>query len=151
MCQPTLTREWNPVTPAIEQLVERIPHRPPIRCIGRVLVVARDHAESEYVIPDDGVFCHDGRFLPEGMIEALAQAAGVMEACEEAAQQKRSARGMLVVIKDFVIHTLPRSGEVIHFRIDLQRRLGPFTLVRGKATRNGALLAEGTFKFFIEA
>ena len=108
-------------------------------------------AISEFTVPPEGLFVDDGYFVEEGLIEALAQSAGAMEAFEEATQQRRSARGMLVGIKTLRILERPRSGDRITFRVQLERRLGPFTLVRARATRGATPIAEGQFKFYIEA
>ena len=81
------------------------------------------------------------------LIEGLAQTAAILNSQHDQAP----GRGLLVGLRKLSIRRRPAAGEVVHYRVELIRRLAPLVLVRGVATSpTGELFAEGELKFFVE-
>ncbi len=117
-----------------------MPHRAPILRLERVLCASTTIAVVAGREPT-------GRgALPWGLgaIEGLAQAAAVLLAQAFAAHElPQNPRGMLVAVKRFVIDGEPPAGAELHYHVQLVRRFGPTTLLRGHAEHAGRRLAGG--------
>lgn len=132
-----------------EDPVKAIPHRPPILCIDRILEVGEKHAlAARVVVPGGGV--DRGEFWEPGLVEGLAQTAGVLNAYDEWLSGRPHRPGMLVGIRRCRIFRRARVGERIVFRVDLIRRISPLTLMRCEARVGEEVLAAGEMKFYVE-
>jgi len=119
--------------------VEAIPHRPPIRCVERLLEADPAAGVAHVRAP--------GAWEP-WFIEGLAQTAAMLNA----AAYGETGRGMLVQVRRFAIHRAPRAGELLSARVDVVRRLPPVHLLEGTVRdADGALVAEGELKFYVES
>ena len=61
-------------------------------------------------------------------------------------------RGVLVGLRDVELRRLPRPGEEVFFRAEVERRLPPLVLVRGEARAGapgGELLCRGGLKLHV--
>lgn len=118
--------------------IEAIPHRPPIRCVERLLHADPDHATATGRAPDA---------WEPWFIEALAQTAAMLNAT---AFDERGL-GMLVQVRKFDIVRAPRPQEALALRVDVLARVAPVHLLRGEVRdERGELLASGELKFYVE-
>ena len=118
--------------------IQAIPHRPPIRCVERLIEVDKNHAVAM-------VRAHDA--WEPWLIEGLAQTAALMNATAYGETQ----RGMLVQVRKFTIARPPRRDEQLTMRIDVVLRLPPVHLLSGEVRdETGAVIASGELKFYVE-
>jgi len=82
-------------------------------------------------------------------MEGLAQTAAVLHGYQESPTGSARA-GMLVGIRHFKVHALPRPGDVVRFEVSVIKRIAPLTLVEGSALVGDQLVASGQLKFFVE-
>ena len=117
--------------------IDAIPHRPPIRCVERVVVAAPDHCVAEGR-------AHDA--WEPWIIECLAQTAALLNAAAG-----DTGLGMLVQVRRFDFVRPPRAGERLHARVDVILRLPPVHLLKGEVRDDaGERIAGGELKFFVE-
>ncbi len=131
----------DPSTPII--------HRPPILCVDAILSADEQVAICEYEVRE-GPHVRDGVMWEQGLVEGLAQSVSALDLPPGAPTPGEDVIGMLVGIRGFAVHRRPRVGERIEWRVELIRRLGPFTLARGIASSGEEVLAEGELKFYWE-
>ena len=132
-----------------DEPVKTIPHRPPILCIDRILEADENHAVTErIVVPGAGV--DHGELWEPGLVEGLAQTAGVLNAYDEWRSGRPHRPGMLVGIRRCRIGRRPRVGERLVYRVDLIRRISPLTLMRCEARVGEEVVALGEMKFYVE-
>jgi len=132
-----------------EDPVKAIPHRPPILCVDRILDVDEQHAVTEHiVVPGGGV--DGGELWEPGLVEGMAQTAGVLNAYDEWLSGRPHRPGMLVGIRRCRIRRRARVGERLVYRVDLIRRISPLTLMRCEARVGEEVLALGEMKFYVE-
>jgi hypothetical protein len=125
------------VEPAILRVV---PHRAPILRLERIVsattgqaVVAGREPVGAGALP-----------FALGAIEGLAQAAAVLLAQAFARHElPDDPRGMLVAVKRFAVERQPAAGATLHYHVQLVRRFGPTTLLRGHVECGGERLAHG--------
>lgn len=119
-------------------VLARVPHRAPILRVHRVVAVDGRTATVLGSEPD-GLGA-----LPwaAGAIEGIAQAAAILlgHGHEPGSDP---VRGMLVGVRAFSASLAPPPGGTVTYRVELVRRLGRTARVRGRAERDGRILATG--------
>jgi len=126
-----------------------IPHRAPMLAIDTVVSVDDESAVAERrVAPGDDVV--EGELWEPGLVEGLAQTAGVLNGLHEKRTGTRSRKGMLVAVRRFDVARRARVGELVRFRVDLIRRITPLTLMRCVVAVGEEVLARGEMKFYVE-
>lgn len=130
-------------------LLELLPHRPPALCIDAVLETGPRHARCRRCVPEAQV---DGQgLLPEPwVIEGLAQTGAVFAVAEQRGRGQRTARGMLVGVRNMDFLAPIPAGAELEFRTELVKTLGALSLMRGEAFLAGRCVARGQLKFHIE-
>ncbi len=131
--------------PVDERILRCVPHRAPILRLEQLLAATADAATALGREP------RGAGALPWalGAIEGLAQTAALALGAAGAANgppgpaDGAPPAGMLVAVKRFAIAATPPPDAAITYAVRLVRRVGPTTLVAGRATCDGALLAEG--------
>jgi 3-hydroxyacyl-[acyl-carrier-protein] dehydratase len=137
-----------------------LPHRPPILMLDRVVEITPGVSGVGERTFRDGDACFEGHFpgrpvLPGVLtIEALAQAALAVLLAEHAALLEAPGPalplGYLARVEEMSFQRPIGPGEAIRFAVAVERRLGPFTIVSGRVTRDGVLCAKGKLAVFID-
>ena len=118
--------------------IEAIPHRPPIRCVERLVEATPAHAVAE---------ARAAEAWEPWLIEGLAQTAALLNATAYGETQ----RGMLVQVRRFDIVRPPRANERLTMRVDVVLRLSPVHLLKGEVRdADGEVIATGELKFYVE-
>ena len=128
-----------------------IPQAAPFEMIDR-LTAAGDHdSHSQLTIREDNIFVVNGFFTEPGLIENMAQtaAAGIgYQAMKE--QQDKPPLGFIGQIKNLSIYHLPEVGSRISTEIIVETALLNVKVLKGKVSIGQQLIAEGSFKVFVE-
>ena len=130
-----------------------LPHRPPILMLDRVVEVIPGVAGVGLRLFRPGDACFEGHFpgrplLPGVlMIEALAQTALAVLLAEHLATLEVPGPdlplGYLARVQEMSFKRPIEPGQEIRFEVQVEERLGPFTIVKGRVTSNGKLCAKG--------
>ncbi len=109
-----------------------------------------DHrqATADRLVPDTATI--DGKFWEPWLVEGLAQTAAVLNGWNERITGGKAHKGMLVGVRRLRIHRRPKADETVRFHVELVKRLGPLTLIDGRATVGDELIAAGEMKFYVE-
>jgi 3-hydroxymyristoyl/3-hydroxydecanoyl-(acyl carrier protein) dehydratase len=108
--------------------------------VDRVIRVERDGARVLHAVTRNDALLRGHPTMPPTLIvEALAQAAGVLFASAEGTV----AAGLLTAVDDFVFHGPVRTGEQLVLDVKLRRVHDPFFIVMGRALVGGEIRAEG--------
>lgn len=126
-----------------------IQHRAPILCVDRILAGDAEGASAEHLV-QPGPHVDGGSMWESGLIEGLAQTAAVIQGSLGDSGESAAGVGMLVGVRKFHVERRPRVGELVTWRVDVLRRLGPFLLTQGEARVADELIARGEFKFYWE-
>ena len=117
-----------------------LPHRVPFLFVDRVISVEEDVMRLlRGVTRNDALLRGHATLPPTLIVEALAQAAGVLIASREPGVTA----GSLTAVDDFVFRGTVRSGDRLVLEVKLRRVRGPFFVVRGRALVDGEVCAEG--------
>lgn len=134
-----------------DALADILPHRPPMVMIDALVRCDGESAVAVKTFWPEGYGSDGERVIEVALIECLAQTMAAFQGKETARRAgRRPARGMLVGVSGFAFHLPARCGRPVRLRVEVIRRLGPLCLAAGRVEQDGALVAEGNLKFYIE-
>jgi 3-hydroxymyristoyl/3-hydroxydecanoyl-(acyl carrier protein) dehydratase len=127
-------------------LLERLPHRPPMRLVERVIELrAGELARTERVTrPDDWFF--DGHFPDQpvmpaiALIELVAQTGGLAAADPESSRPQSM---RVAAVTDFKFPAAASPGAVLVATARVAGRMGLLTKIEGQVTADGQVVATG--------
>jgi radical SAM protein with 4Fe4S-binding SPASM domain len=125
-----------------------IPHGPAIRFVDWILSVGERAACTEFVVRADSLFVDsDGRLDETAYIEMIAQSFAASHGFHLSADEQAMHRGMLLGVKDMVIHGTARVGDRLLIDVRKITRFGDFGVVEGTVSRDdGMILASAEIK-----
>jgi 3-hydroxyacyl-[acyl-carrier-protein] dehydratase len=133
--------------PAGDELLARLPHRPPMRLVERVIEVrAGELARTERVARASDWF-FDGHFpghpvMPAiALIELLAQTGGLAAASDTHADGPLSMR--VAAVSEFKFPAAAGPGAVLVATARVAGRMGRLTKIEGQVTADGQIVATG--------
>jgi acyl dehydratase len=131
-----------------------IPQKPPIEMVDTLWFNDDTKTISGFTIPHDNIFCEEGLFREPGIIENIAQTAalrtGYMVSMLPGHSDGNPPVGYIGAIKKLRIHLLPKAGETLKTEVTIQQMIFDVTLIHGRSTVNGELVAECEMKIFLK-
>lgn len=119
--------------------IPRLPHAAPFLLLDRVVEIGeRRGVFVKLVTATDPCLASDGTLPAAFLLEALAQAGGALIN----ANQEGTA-GYLAGIDDFQTQRPVRAGDTLTIEVEIVRRAGGATLLRGRALVDGEPCGEG--------
>ncbi|HET8574073.1 MAG TPA: hypothetical protein VFL76_09395 [Edaphocola sp.] len=127
-----------------------LPQAPPFEMID-LLTAANDHeSHSQFLIRKDNIFVINGIFTEPGIIENMAQTAAAGIGYQAMTKQQATPPiGFIGQIKNLNIYHLPAVGSQISTAIIIENSILNVRVLRGKVLMAQQLIAEGSFKVFI--
>jgi len=120
-----------------------LPHGVPFLLVDRLLSFDPPTARLLHLVTRNDALLEGFPTIPPPLlVEAMAQAAGVLITCMD----ERWTRGILVGIDEFVFHEPVGMGAALVLEVRMRRSHGAFHVVSGRALVGGTLHAEGTLR-----
>ena len=134
-------------------VVELLPHRPPMVLVEELLEVDEDRAVARCRcrIGMDSPLLQGGRIPLMLMIEMLAQSAACLKGYIELKRGLPIRPAYLVRIDDLDLVRMPAPGEAVEVETVEQRGLGDYFVYEARATMGGERAAEGSLRFVVES
>ncbi|MCF8257288.1 MAG: hypothetical protein K9J06_07025 [Flavobacteriales bacterium] len=131
-----------------------IPQREPIVMVHGLLRHNSRASRAEFVVEEGNLFVRDGRLLPSGLIEHIAQSSAIRAGYAYAlmpigAGPSRPPLGFIAALKEFEVHALPVVGQVLHTTITELNVIGNMTVILGEVFSGDILLASCEMKVFL--
>ena len=132
-----------------------IPQKPPIEMVDKLWFNDDTTTISGFTIKEDNIFCEDGVFKEPGLVENIAQTAAlrvgyVVSLMEKNGEKVNPPIGYIGAIKRLLIHHLPKIGSELRTEVVIQQVIFDVTLITGKTTVNGEVVAECEMKIFLK-
>lgn len=131
-------------------VIDYIPQRAPMVMIGELVSSTPDSTTTGLLIEADNILVQQGLFSEAGLVENIAQTAA-FHAGYHRDMSKPVQLGFIGALKDLKIHALPKVGEKLLTTITITHQVMGATVIEGKATSNGQLMAEVEMKIFIQS
>lgn len=134
-----------------EQIMEIIPHRPPMLLVDTILEITETGAKGELHLTGEEFF-FQGHFpgnpiMPAVFqLEALAQVGAVAILSQE---QHRGKTAFYTSIDKAKFRQMVHPGEVLTLEVELVKMRAPLAVAHGRASVDGKLASEAEIKCFI--
>lgn len=102
-----------------EDVLKFIPQRPPIVVVHGLIEHGESSSVSEFHVEKDHLFVRDGKLLPSGLMENIAQTSALRSGYHFAIQMQAGGEmkeppiGFIGALKNFVVIDLPSVGSVL--------------------------------------
>ena len=132
-----------------------IPQKPPIEMVDKLWFNDDTTTISGFTIKEDNIFCEAGVFTEPGLVENIAQTAALrvgymVSLMEQNGEKVNPPIGYIGAIKRLLIHQLPKIGSELRTEVVIQQIIFDVTLITGKTTVNGEVVAECEMKIFLK-
>lgn len=131
------------------ELAPLLPHRPPMLMIGRLIACEKDSASAAKTFHPGDYGSEGGLVLEPSLIECLAQTMAAMQGRHAVDSHRAPQFGMLVGVSGFVFHRRAEVGRELILHVKTDASLPPFLLASGQVLQEGAIIAEGSLKFYV--
>ena len=126
-------------------IADLLPQRKPFVMISSLLSCSYERTVTRFLIQEDNVFVEDGRLVPEGLVENIAQScAARIGFINKYILHKPVSVGYVCALKDFKVQKTPVAGETIETEINLKGEFGTMLMVDAIVKSDGNMLAEGS-------
>jgi len=132
-----------------ENIEKFLPQRAPFIMIDELVSAEEKATVSRLTIMGSNILCGDNYFSEAGLLENMAQTAAAGTGYNNQANQKDISVGYIGLVKNFVIHDLPKIGETIETTTVMKGQIGSITMVEGSVECNGQLIATCEIRIFI--
>ena len=133
----------------IENIQSLIPQRPPFVMVDKLLSVTETATTTGFSIKADNIFVQDGVFKEPGLVENIAQTAAAGAGYVSHTQNKPVLVGYIGAVNNLQVFALPKTGDELITEITTENQIFDVTLIAGKITCNGQLIAQCKMKIFI--
>lgn len=134
---------------AIENIETLIPQKPPFVMIDKLIAFCEITTTTGLTIKADNIFVENGVFKEPGLVENIAQTAAARAGYDSQIQNKPVLVGYIGAINGLQVFSLPKTGDELVTQITTQNQVFNVTLIAGKITCKGELIAQCNMKIFI--
>lgn len=133
----------------IDDIQALIPQKPPFVMIDKLLAVSETTTTTGFSIKPDNIFVENGIFKEPGLVENIAQTAAASAGYVSHTENKPVLVGYIGAVNGLQVFALPKAGDELITEITTENQIFDVTLISGKITCNGELIAQCKMKIFI--
>ncbi|CAN5443513.1 hypothetical protein BH10BAC1_BH10BAC1_16050 [soil metagenome] len=144
-------------TPIIEgaEVSALLPQKPPMEMVDKLWFHDDTFSISGLLIQEDNIFCKDGVLCEPGLMENIAQTAGlrlgyIFQQLAKNGEAIKPPLGYIGAIKNLVIHQLPPVGSELKTEIFVKAVVFEVTMISAKSSINGEPVASCEMKIFLK-
>ncbi len=117
--------------------------------VDKLLGVTDTATTTGFTIKADNIFVKEGIFKEPGLVENIAQTAAAGAGYVSYTQNKPVLVGYIGAVNNLQVFALPATGDELITEITTENQIFDVTLISGKITCNGQLIAQCNMKIFI--
>lgn len=127
-----------------------IPQRPPFVMVDTLVSASGNTTLTTLLILPGNVLVSDGELSEAGLAENIAQtaAAGAGYAAKQLGKPVQP--GFIGAIKNLEVFALPKVGDIIETKVTIENQIFDVTIIKGKVTCKGEIIAQCEMKIFIQ-
>ena len=126
-----------------------IPQRPPFVMISELVYCEDEDTRSKFFVEADNIFLKEDRLMEPALVENIAQTAAARAGWLALNENRPVALGYIGAIQQLEIFDLPVKGDILDTEIKVMNQVFNVTLISGKLSCEGRLLATCEMKIFI--
>jgi predicted hotdog family 3-hydroxylacyl-ACP dehydratase len=132
------------------EILEYIPHRPPIVMIDSIYKAEKTSASTGLTVSADNIFCMDGKLTESGLIENIAQSAAAGVGVYYKVNNLPIPIGFIGGIRKLEIYDLPEVNSDIYTEINVINEVFDISIVRGVVHSKKGILAVCEIKVLVK-
>ncbi len=117
--------------------------------IDKLLSVNETTTTTGFSVRADNIFVEHDVFKEPGLVENIAQTAAARAGYVSHTENKPVMVGYIGAVNNLQVFTLPKTGDELITEITTENQIFDVTLISGKITCNGQLIAQCKMKIFI--
>ena len=122
-----------------------LPQQKPFVMVSELLSFSYERTVTRFHVQNDNVFIEDGRLVPEGLVENVAQTcAARIGFINKYILRKPVSVGYVCSVKEFRISRSPLIGETLETEVCLKGEYGDMLIVGATVKSGGETVAEGS-------
>lgn len=133
----------------IHEIAEYLPQKDPMVMIDRILQCEGAGTVTSFTIRPNNIFVKDNCLMEPGIVENIAQTAASKGGYEIKKRGAEPMIGFIGAVKDLKIYYHPPVGSELITEISIKNEVFSVTLISGRSTCNGKLVAECEMKIFV--
>ena len=144
-------------TPIIEgaEVSALLPQKSPMEMVDKLWFHDDTYSISGLLIKEDNIFCKNGVLCEPGLMENIAQTAGLrlgymVSQMHKSEEVIKPPLGYIGGIRNLIIHQLPPVGAELKTEIFVQAVVFEVTLISAKSSVNGVPVASCEMKIFLK-
>lgn len=131
-----------------DEITKFIPQKPPMVMIEKLIFADEKKTISSLTILPENIFCENGVFTEPGLIENMAQTAAAGSGFKSMSKKEEPPAGFIGGIRNLIIHSLPKTGQVIRTEIIVEHEIFDALVVTGKVFLDDRMIAGCEMKIF---
>jgi len=132
-----------------ENIETLIPQKPPFVMVDRLTSFSETSTITTFGIRADNIFVKNGVFKEPGLVENIAQTAAARAGYVSRTENKPVLVGYIGAVNSLQVFLLPKTGDELITEITIENQIFDVTLISGKISCNGQLVAQCKMKIFI--
>lgn len=139
-----------------EDVLKFIPQRPPIVVVHGLIEHSDNSSISEFHVEEGHLFVRDGKFLPSGLMENIAQTSALRSGYHFAKQMENAQGeaqeppiGFIGALKNFVVTDLPSVGSVLKTKVTVLHEVMGMQVVEASVQCGRNIIASCEMKIFL--
>lgn len=126
-----------------------LPQRAPFVMIDGLLSSTETTTTTSFGIRADNIFVVDDVLREPGLVENIAQTAAARAGYISKTENKPVMVGYIAAINNLQVFALPKTGDELITEITIENQIFAVSLISGKISCNGQLIARCSMKIFI--
>lgn len=138
-----------------QDVLNFIPQRQPIVVVHGLLSHAENTSTSVFHVEADHLFVRDGKFLPSGLMENIAQTAALRsgyhfsQLMKDGGEAQEPPIGFIGALKNFVVADLPSVGSELRTTVTVTHEVMGMQVVDGSVMCGKNVIASCEMKIFL--
>ena len=138
-----------------QDVLKYIPQRNPIVVVHGLTDHSENQSTSIFNVEEGHLFVRDGKLLPSGLMENIAQTAALRSGyhfaklAEADGEMKEPPIGFIGALKNFVVNDLPSVGSVLYTTVKMTHEVMGMQVVEGAVMCGKNVIASCEMKIFL--
>ena len=135
----------------MKDILAFIPQRPPFVMVDELVAVDSNTGTTKFRVSADNIFIVNGRLTEPALIENIAQTAAARIGYICSQKQEPVPVGFIGAVQNLRVVALPEQGQLLETAIEIKNQVFDVTIITGKISCNGSVLAQCEMKIFIQS
>ncbi len=126
-----------------------IPQRHPFVMIDTLVNAGEQDCSSRFLISSDNIMVEGNEFTAGGLVENIAQTAAARAGYLAIEENQAVRTGFIGAVNNLQIYRLPVVDEVLETDIKIENQIFDVTLISGRVSCKGSIVAQCEMKIFM--